>query len=76
MLTSMSVGWLVRVILFSEIDECVSAPCANGGSCLDHVNGFSCTCRDGYGGVICETGEHLHVYPKHLHNIQTYRPAR
>ena len=61
MLTSMSVGWLVRVILFSEIDECASAPCVNGGSCHDHVNGFSCTSRYGYGGVICETGKHLHV---------------
>ena len=34
-----------------DIDECGSGQCFNAGWCIDHVNGFSCTCVDGYTGV-------------------------
>ena len=40
----------------SDIDECVSEPCANGATCNDGVNHFDCSCVDGYTGRVCETG--------------------
>lgn len=35
-------------------DECASNPCVNEGSCVDRVNGFSCTCGRGYSGDFCQ----------------------
>jgi hypothetical protein len=44
------------LILFSDIDDCEENPCGSGGECVDKVNGFSCNCRQGYTGDVCETG--------------------
>ncbi len=41
---------------FSDIDECLSDPCQNGGTCVDGVNGYTCSCLVGYAGVFCGTG--------------------
>ncbi|XP_058709377.1 protein crumbs homolog 2 isoform X3 [Poecile atricapillus] len=38
---------------FTNIDECESQPCQNGGLCQDLVNGFLCQCLPGYSGVEC-----------------------
>ena len=38
-----------------DIDECVDAPCLNGGACTDGVASFSCECVPGYSGETCET---------------------
>ena len=40
-----------------DIDECLPNPCSNGGSCVDGVNNYSCICRVGYTGDLCETGK-------------------
>eukprot|EP00057_Strongylocentrotus_purpuratus_P017149 XP_011671623.1 PREDICTED: fibropellin-1 isoform X6 [Strongylocentrotus purpuratus] len=39
----------------TNIDECDSNPCTNGGSCSDGVNSFTCSCADGYTGTLCGT---------------------
>ena len=31
----------------TEMDECGSSPCNNGGRCIDLVNDYSCTCPPG-----------------------------
>ena len=41
----------------SDIDECVSEPCANGATCNDGVNQFDCSCDYGYEGALCKTGK-------------------
>ena len=40
----------------SEIDECASNPCENGGSCVDDVGSFLCNCSAGYSDFVCSTG--------------------
>ena len=39
-----------------DINECVSNPCQNGGTCTDQVNQYACTCVPGYEGTNCQTG--------------------
>jgi len=37
----------------TQIDECASAPCQNGATCSDLVNGYSCLCASGWFGPQC-----------------------
>ena len=41
----------------TDIDECSSSPCMYGGTCVDGVDVFTCTCLAGYTGTTCETGQ-------------------
>ena len=40
----------------SDIDDCQSNPCLNGGSCTDGINNYTCSCLPGYTARNCETG--------------------
>ena len=45
-------------MLFSQltdIDDCSSNPCQNGGTCIDGVNMYTCNCGVGYNGDHCDT---------------------
>ncbi len=40
-----------------EIDNCVAAPCLNGGMCFTRLlspSGYDCDCAEGYSGQTCE----------------------
>ncbi|KAJ7409953.1 hypothetical protein WISP_01844 [Willisornis vidua] len=51
-----------------EVDECLSDPCHNGATCVDHLNAFSCICQDGFEGKTCEANiNECHSSPC-LHN--------
>lgn len=44
-------------LLISDINECETSPCKNGGTCLNQQVGCSCKCKDGYSGEHCEEGD-------------------
>lgn len=39
----------------TDVNECASSPCENGGTCHDGVVSWSCTCASGYTGARCQT---------------------
>ena len=43
----------------SDIDECNSNPCLNTGTCVDAVNGYSCSCPTAFTGGNCEQSEYI-----------------
>ena len=45
--------------LFSDLDECLSDPCQNNGSCIDQPSLFSCNCPLGWNGTHCEIGKSI-----------------
>ena len=53
--------------MITDIDECASDPCENGGTCVDQVNGFECQCALGYEGEQCEEG--MKINPGQLKQI-------
>ena len=46
----------------TDIDECASSPCQNGGTCNDNINSYTCDCIPGYSGSNCEIGKNLESY--------------
>ena len=54
------VGFVILTVCLpsvADIDECVSVPCQNGGTCVDQINGYLCQCEPGYTDLQCQTGE-------------------
>ena len=41
----------------SDINDCSSTACDNGGTCIDAVDDFSCCCAIGYAGDTCQTSK-------------------
>ncbi|XP_052242513.1 uncharacterized protein LOC127852603 [Dreissena polymorpha] len=37
----------------TDINECATNPCSNGGTCTDKVNGYLCACKPEYTGATC-----------------------
>uniref|UniRef100_A0A672MFL2 Delta-like protein n=1 Tax=Sinocyclocheilus grahami TaxID=75366 RepID=A0A672MFL2_SINGR len=37
-----------------NVNDCVSNPCRNGGTCIDGISSFQCFCPDGWEGDLCD----------------------
>ena len=44
---------------WTDVNECQSNPCQNGGRCIDGVGNYSCDCKNGFEGKNCENGKCL-----------------
>ena len=44
-------------LYFPDIDDCLSSPCDNGGTCVDGVNYYLCECLTGFNGTNCTQGK-------------------
>ena len=42
------------ILCETNIDECASNPCFNGGTCFDQLNAYKCFCPLGFIGLRCE----------------------
>ena len=47
---------------FSDINECLHVKCGNGGTCLNNVGYFSCSCVKGFTGKYCEHGNYIYFH--------------
>lgn len=52
---------MIFVSFFSDIDECISSPCQNGGTCVDLVDGYRCECTQAWEGSNCQFGKYLPI---------------
>jgi hypothetical protein len=43
----------LSLFVLLELDECISQPCANNGTCMDLENGFFCHCLPEWNGTLC-----------------------
>ena len=55
--------------LLTEIDECLSDPCLNDGTCLDEINGYTCQCIDGFTDAQCQTSLYFLCHCKSTNNL-------
>ena len=46
-------------MLISDHDDCLSSPCRNGATCMDHVSDFSCLCPPGWKGKRCDLRKYM-----------------
>ena len=45
----------------TDVNECVSAPCEHGGTCVDGVGRYRCSCVAGYSGRTCHDPDGMAV---------------
>lgn len=41
-------------LLYTDVSECASNPCQNGGTCAEGVNQYKCTCPQNWSGSHCQ----------------------
>lgn len=58
-------------VFLTDVDDCQSEPCENGGTCIDKIDSFLCLCLPSYGGDTCEKGESENTAHMHMDDGQT-----
>ena len=48
--------------LFIDINECISNPCQNGGTCIDEIDGYTCFCALNFVGDLCDMRKIYHLF--------------
>lgn len=56
---------------FSDINECETNPCENGGQCTNSEGSFTCSCAGGWKGPACNQGK----FSEYINKIQEHRKA-
>uniref|UniRef100_A0A671ME83 Delta-like protein n=1 Tax=Sinocyclocheilus anshuiensis TaxID=1608454 RepID=A0A671ME83_9TELE len=51
-----------------NVNDCVSNPCRNGGTCIDGISSFQCFCPDGWEGDLCDLSDILPFSLVFLHS--------
>ena len=51
-----------HVIILFYIDDCSPNVCENGGTCVDGVNSFTCSCATGFHGHNCQFRKSCKLY--------------
>ena len=52
-----------RYLLFiSDVNECFSSPCRNGGQCVDGLHQYLCFCDDEFSGANCERRKFASIF--------------
>lgn len=59
---------MLKIVSFSDINECARNPCENQATCNDLVNFFNCTCLSGFTGDRCKKG----MKNKKLMNLNSF----
>lgn len=54
---NLKVQKFIYIFLFTDIDECASAPCQNGGTCVNLEDSFKCECPPAWEGNVCQFGK-------------------
>ena len=49
----------VRAKIWPPTDRCFINPCLNGGTCNNYHYKYTCSCRSGFTGYNCQTGEEI-----------------
>lgn len=45
---------LISLSIHTDLNECLSNPCLNGGACQDLPAGYNCLCPPGFEGINCQ----------------------
>ena len=44
----------ISLLFFLDINECLSSPCQNNGTCQNRKNQYRCVCKPGFKGRNCQ----------------------
>lgn len=43
--------------IIADVDECITQPCMNNGTCIDLISDYKCVCLGGFNGTNCTIGK-------------------
>ena len=64
------------VLSYSDIDECAGSPCKNGAKCVNILGSYLCSCKAGFTGRNCDTGQLVRSLSNSTIFLQSIYPFR